>query len=99
MHVALLTHLQARSAQSAHDFVLLPLRQEACSGPLRDAARTQGAAFAELRAEDLRPVVLKDFKVQLPDPSRARSLMKGCWRWRQSAEYCWPHAAAAPQQR
>ena len=39
--------------------------QEACSGPLRDAARTQGAAFAELRAGDLRPVVLKDFKVHL----------------------------------
>ena len=45
--------------------------QEACSGPLRDAARTQGAAFAELRAEDLRPVVLKDFKVRRPAACRA----------------------------
>ena len=50
---------------------LIIMLQEACSGPLRDAARTQGAAFAELRAEDLRPVVLKDFKVRRPAACRA----------------------------
>jgi hypothetical protein len=50
-----------------HTFdALAMMLQEACSGPLRDAARTRGAAFADLRAEDLRPVVLKDFKVQSP---------------------------------
>ena len=55
----LLAHLQV----PAHESVLLLLLQEACSGPLHDAARTQGAAFADLRAGDLRPVVLRDFKV------------------------------------
>ncbi len=40
------------------------LLQEACAGPLRDAARATGAAFADLKPEDLRPVVLRDFKVQ-----------------------------------
>lgn len=40
--------------------------QEACSGPLRDAARSRGAAFAELMPEDLRPVVLRDFRVRKP---------------------------------
>ncbi len=57
------------SEDAAQQFIMM--LQEACSGPLRDAARTQGAAFAELRVEDLRPVVLKDFKVQWPGCSRA----------------------------
>jgi len=37
------------------------LIQEACQGPVRDAVRQHGAAVANLKEGDLRPVVLKDF--------------------------------------
>ena len=39
------------------------LIQEACQGPVRDAFKASAGAMAELRAEQLRPVVLRDFQV------------------------------------
>jgi hypothetical protein len=39
------------------------LIQEACQGPVRDAFKASAGALAELRAEELRPVVLRDFQV------------------------------------
>jgi len=39
------------------------LIQEACQGPVRDAVAMHGSRVAELREEDLRPVVLRDFQM------------------------------------
>ncbi|KAL4434129.1 hypothetical protein ABPG75_000570 [Micractinium tetrahymenae] len=39
------------------------LIQEACQGPVRDAFKANGAALAGLTADELRPVVLRDFQM------------------------------------
>lgn len=39
------------------------LIQEACQGPVRDAVKQHGSGVAALQADDLRPVVLRDFQV------------------------------------
>ncbi|KAI3438833.1 hypothetical protein D9Q98_001250 [Chlorella vulgaris] len=39
------------------------LIQEACQGPVRDAFKADGAALAALTAEELRPVVVRDFQM------------------------------------
>ncbi|GAB4816920.1 hypothetical protein N2152v2_003966 [Parachlorella kessleri] len=39
------------------------LIQEACQGPVRDAVKTHGSGVASLQAEDLRPVVVRDFQM------------------------------------
>lgn len=41
------------------------LVQEACQGPVRDAFKANGDQLAELTADALRPVVLRDFQVGL----------------------------------
>jgi hypothetical protein len=41
------------------------LIQEACQGPVRDAVKQHGSGVASLQADDLRPVVLRDFQARL----------------------------------
>ena len=86
------THPQA----SAHDCVLLSVQQEACAGPLRDAARTQGAAFTELRAEQLRSCSTEGVQTV---PGAAASCLSCCGSCRlldsESSTFGgWPNAAA-----
>lgn len=54
------------------------LIQEACQGPVRDAVKQHGSGVASLRAEDLRPVVLRDFQV-----CRGVRGWVGGWVWRE----------------
>lgn len=42
------------------------LVQEACQGPVRDAFKANGDQLAQLTADALRPVVLRDFQVGPP---------------------------------
>lgn len=58
------------------------LIQEACQGPVRDAFKADSAALSGLTAEELRPVVLRDFQVGASPQGGGQAGLAGRLGWR-----------------